>query len=42
MPFADGGAVTKELKGQIEAFLGPKNEEDTKMQEEAKKKKPVA
>ena len=41
MPFADGGVLTKELKSQIEALLGPKTADDDKMLEENKKKKVI-
>jgi glutaminyl-tRNA synthetase len=41
IPFADGGLLTKELKGQIEAILGPKTAEDDKIVEESRKKKRI-
>lgn len=39
LPFAEGGQMSKELKTQIEAFLGPKTADDDKLIEEFRKNK---
>jgi len=39
LPFADGGVLTKELKAQIEALLGPRTADDDKAVEDSRKKK---